>query len=471
MPQNSFSLSGYFGLPESFTTPYYNYESNTSNFFNLNDWGISLQYGAEFSESINTNLYLVSIAKRLGYHSLSARFTPGYQKEFLFTTGESIIVDDSTVQSLEANYYYKELFGIGYSYKFNQQFSTGLTIRFFNQDFNQEIVKPVFGDTLYLVRENINEEINLWKADLGVDYILNENFQFRLASLNLLNISEEVTLEEFQGFEMDQEKGAVLSASYLPIDFLNFHLIYETTGSLQASVTGYINDFVYGLTAFHDNYQDPYIAGVVPSIGYRTNLFEVLLSGVKYFSERNSDASFTEFYDEGINNIINNRYSFNKIVVSISMKISSTPEQKVELINVEIVRDIYPTFYDMYIDKPFAYGTVVNISEELVDVVPSVSIEGITSDKIQSPSMIIPPGDTATVPFYIIIPENYLVDKAVLSYADFYVTVSANEPDDQLQKASLVNGINAWDGNVSNLRYFIMKEMDFSMNHAKNILS
>jgi len=471
LPQSSFGLAGYWGLQESITIPYYNYESNSSNYFGIKDWGISLQYGAEFSGSINSSLYLLALAKKLGNHSLSARFTPGYQKEFLFATGESIIINDTTTQSLEANYNYKELFGIGYSYKFDEQFNAGLAIRFFSQDFNQQIVKPVFGDTLYLVRETIGEKVNLWNVDIGIDFILNKQFQFRAASINLVNVKDEFTNEEFQGFEMDQKRGAFLNASYMPAEFFNFHLLYETSNSFQVSATGYAKGFTYGLTAFHDYYQEPYIAGVVPAVGYRTNLFEILLSGVKYLSERNTDASFSKFYEEGIHNIINNRYSFDKVVLSLALNISSKPEKQVELIDVEIVRDIYPTFYDKYIDQPFAFGRVVNISDKPVSVIPSVKIEGITDDKIQSPPQMLAPGDTAKVPFYLIIPDNYVIDKATLSYADFYVTASSNEPDAQLQKAALINSINSWDGNVANLRYFIMRDQDFSMNYAKSVLS
>jgi hypothetical protein len=487
-PQSSFGLNGYWGMPESFTTPYYNYESNVSNYFSLRDWGISLQYGAEFSRKtilpmpddlatdnseieINTNLYLLALAKRLGNHLLSARYTPGYQKEFLFATGESIIINDTTTQSLEASYTYKELFGLGYSYKFNEQFNAGLSIRFFDEDFNQQIVKPVFGDTLYLVTETLNESINFWKADLGIDYIPNDQLQFRLASINLLNFGDDPTTEEFRGFEMKQERGAILAASYFPFNFLNLNVIYETSNSFQFSATGNTSKFIYGLTAFHDYYQNPFIAGLVPALGYKTDLIEVLISGVYYFSDRSTDAGYSKFYEEGIHNILNNRYSFNKIVLSVGVNISSTPEKKVELIDVEIVREIYPTFYDMYLDEAFAYGNVVNISDTPVDVIPSVKIEGVTEGQIDSPKMNIGPGDTVKVPFYITIPEKYNLEKRNISYADFYVTVSPNQPDDELQKATLINDINAWDGNVLNLRYFINKETSFSMNYSKNLLS
>ena len=200
-------------------------------------------------------------------------------------------------------------------------------------------------------------------------------------------------------------------------------------------------------------------------------MFEILLSGVKYFSERNTSASFSKFSKEGIQNIINNRYSFDKVVLSLAVNISSTPEKKVELLDVNIVRDIYPTFYDIYVNQPFAYGKVVNISDEPVSVTPSVKIEGVTDEKIQSPPVMVSPGDTVKVPFYVIIPEKYSADKTILSYADFYVSASSPEPDDQMQKASLINGVNAWDGNVANLRYFIFKDPDFSINYAKGVLS
>ncbi|MFI5237982.1 MAG: hypothetical protein ACHQLA_08590, partial [Ignavibacteriales bacterium] len=464
LPQSSFDLNGYFGLQNFVSIPFYNYESNPSNFFSVNDWGISLQYGAEFSGSVSSSLYLLALSKRLGNHFLSARYTPGYQKEFLFATGESIVINDTTTQSLEASYTYKEIFGLGYSYKFNDQFNAGLTLRLFEQDFNQQIVKPVFGDPNYFEVETLGEDINFWKADIGVDYILNDKLQFRIASINLLNYGEDPTIDEFQGFEMKQERGAFLSTSYSPYNFLNLNLIYETTTSFQFSVTGSADKFIYGVTAFHDQYQEPFIAGLVPVFGYHTDLFEILLSGVTYFSDRNSEASFSQFYEEGIDNIINNRYSFDKIVLSLAVNISSTPAKKVKLIGVEIVREIYPTFYDEYLNEPFAYGEVVNISAEPVSVTPSVKIEGVTDGQIGSPAMTIQPGDTLTVSFFITIPEKYSLEKSNISYADFYVTVSPNQPDDQLQKATLINNINAWDGNVVNLRYFINKDVSFSMN-------
>jgi hypothetical protein len=469
--QNSFGLTGYWGLPEKLSAPVFSYESNSSNFTNIRDWGIFFNYGAEFSSSINSNLYSISISKTLANHNLSGRFTPSYQKEFLFSTGEAIVVNDTTTQSLEANYTYKELFGLGYSYKFTSQFSAGFTFRFFNQDFNQEIVRPIFGDTLYLVRETLNEKVNFWKGDLGVDYLLNDDFQFRVSSINLLNFGNSPQTDEFKDFEMKQITGAILSASYTPVKFFNLHFVYETSNSFQVSGTGDAGNLFYGLTAFHDKYQSPFIAGIVPVLGYKTDLFEILVSGVKYFSDRTGEQSFSEFAESGIHNVLNNQYSFDKAVLSVTFTISSGVKQKAKIIDVEILQDIFPTLNDNYIDYPIAIATIVNLTDERITIKPSVQIEGVHSEDIQSPQVSIEPFDTTEVKYYTVIPDSYEIDKAILSYADFYIIVDADEPDDKFQKAILVNGVNAWDGKVSNLKHFIKKDINISMSYSKSLLS
>jgi hypothetical protein len=471
LSQSSFGLNGYWGLSPNFNTPLYSFENNTSNYSHLRDWGFSFIYGVEFAKSTNSNIYSVSLSKTLGNHNLSARFTPGYQKEFIFNTGESIIVEDSTAQSLRASNNYKELFGLGYSYKFTENFSVGTALRFFTQDFFQEIVTPVFEDTLFLIRETNAEKVKFWKGDLGVNYILNENLNFVFASINLLNFGEKADNSDFKDLEIKREVGGMIGVNYIPIDVTAINFIYETTGSYQFALNGYAGDLGFGLTLFHDKYQEPQIAGMIPTISYKGRIFELYVSGVKYFTNRKKDFGVSEFVENGISNVLNNPYSFDKILLTVSFNISTAKEKSVEFIDVEIVKDIYPTFSENYMDYPFAYGTVVNLTDEYLTVKPMAKIKGVNEENIQSPVLSIAPHDTARVPFYVIIPESYSSEKVEISYADFYLVTIADQPDDQFQKAVLVNSVNSWDGRVSNLRYFIKKDLDFSMNRAKEVLS
>jgi len=471
LSQSSFGLNGYWGLSPNFNTPLYSYESNTSNYSHLEDWGLSLIYGVEFSERTNSNIYSISLAKTLSKHNLSARFTPGYQKEFIFNTGEAIIVEDTTAQALTANFTYKELFGLGYSYKFSDQFNAGTTFRFFTQDFNQEIATPVFDETPYFLIETNSEKINFWKTDIGANYIVNEYINFSLESINLLNFGEKAENSDFEQFEIMRDLNAMIGVSVMPINSLAINFIYETTNSYQLSINGYRDQLGLGLTLFHDKYQSPTIAGMIPTLSYKGEIFELFLSGVKYFSDRKKEFGVSRFLENGITNVINNEYSFDKVLLTVSFNINTVSEKSVEIIDVQVVKDIYPTFTDNYIDYPFAYADIVNLTDEYVTVKPMARIEGVNEENIQSPVSSIAPFDTAKVPFYIIIPESYVSDKAVLSYADFYLVTSSDQPDDQFQKAVLINSNNSWDGRVSNLQYFIKRDLEFSINYSKSVLS
>ena len=475
--QSSFSLTGLWNLSDKSTTLLNNLEYNTSNYYLMKDWGLSFSYGGEFSESPSSNIYLISLSKRFGNHTLTARYTPGYQKEFLFSNSSSIILEDSSLQPLNSTFSYKEILGFGYAYKFSPKFSVGFSLRSFTQEFNTEAFKSVSsGDTLfYLDRENFVETADFWKGDVGFDYFLSDMFSFSIASINLLNFGEDNISEENEPYKIKTDEGALFRLAFVPFTKMSFNFIYETSNSFQlgASKLFDFDDSNIGLsvTALHDNYQSPYIAGILGGFTYSNNLWGLTLSGVKYFSDRNTTYSHSEFKEGGIHNLMNNKYSFDKVALSLSFTLNTIQERLVEFLSVDVVKEIYPTFYEAYIDSPFALGKVINLTEKSVLIKPSSKIEGINSIYTQSPVITIQPKDTATVPFYAVLSDQYNKQRAEISQAYFLLSTTRDAPDDNFQSPVLINGVNSWDGRVSNLRYFIKKDFDYSMEFSKNILS
>ena len=473
--QSSFELSGYWLPGNPRTTLLNGFESNPSSFSLLKDWGLTMLYGSDFSNSITSNLYLISLSKRIGSSFLTARYTPGYQKDFVFNNGQSIVLHDSTTQPLDSKFSYKELFGLGYSYKFSDKVSAGFTFRYFTQDFNQESVYPVFSDTLYLVRENDDEKADFWRGDIGVNYSPSNLISLSFSTLNLLNVNANTVDPQISRYELKNDKGFLAEVSFSPTKYLGLNLLYETSKDWMAGLNNFFNafngDFGISVTAFHDQYQTPYIAGIIPAISFSTKLFGISLSGVKYFSNRNVVHAFSDFQNSGLDNIINNRYSSDKAVLTLTFTLNTIPERSVEFLDVNILNEIFPILSDNYLDKPFAIAKVVNVTDHVVNAKPSSRIEGLNNGKIESPVVTILPHDTVEVPFYTIIPASYDKKKAGISYVDFYLNTTNEDPDDQTQKPILINGINSWDGKVVNLRYFIKRDYEYSMNYAKNILS
>ncbi len=473
--QSSFEFTGLWNPNANSISMMNSFEDNPSNYSLIKDWGLMLSYGSEFANSDASNLYLISLSKRIGPHFFSLRYTPGYQKEFVFNNGQSIILQDSSVQSLDSKFTYKELFGLGYSYRFTNNFSAGFTLRYFTQQFNQESVLPVFSDTLYLIRESQLEKANYWRGDMGLFYSPFNNFSFSISSINLIDVNENSVNTDLVPYEMKRPKAALLGMTYSPFKQLGLNLLYETDDAYQFGFNNFFNlfggTFGLSLTAFHDKFQSPYIAGIIPAITFATKMFGITFSGVKYFSGRDVTHSYSDFVNEGINNILNTRYSFDKAFVTFSFTLNTIPEKTIEFMDAKILTSIYPALTDHYLTKPFAEGEIVNLTNHNITVKPSSKIEGINNDGIESPSVIIGPKDTASVPFYTIIPQSFSKDKAGISYVIFNVKAEKSSDKVQLQKPILVNSINSWDGKVINLRYYIKRDYRFSMDYAKNILS
>lgn len=473
--QSSFELSGYWFPGNAGTTLLNSFESDPSSFSLLKDWGLTISYGSDFSNGITSSIYLIGISKRLGNNFISARYTPGYQKDFVFNNGQSIVLQDSTTKYLNSNFGYKELFGLGYSYKFSDKFSAGLSFRYFTQDFNQESIYPVFSDSLYLVSDNEDEKANLWRGNIGLNYFPSDFIALSLSTTDLVNISSNTIDPQVSQYELRNNRGILAGVSYNPSKNFGFNLLYETNRDWQIGFNNFFSafsgDFGISVSAFHNYYQSPYIAGILPAISYTNKLFGITLSGVKYFSNRNVVHTFSDFQNNGIDNIINNRYSFDKAVLTLTFSLNTIHERSVEFLDVNILNEIFPILTDNYLDKPFAYAKVVNLTSNSINVKPSSKIEGLNNNAIESPVVIIPPKDTVEIPFFTIIPSSYDKQKAGISYVDFYISTVGRDPDDNTQKPILINGINAWDGKVVNLRYFIKKDYEYSMDYAKNVLS
>ena len=473
--QSIFGLNGMpFHSGESFTS-LNSFEFNPGSYSVIKDWGFSFTYGGEISDEINSNLYQISIAKQLGKHFISARYSPAFQKEFIFKSGEAITYTNTEPITLESKILYKELFGAGYSYKFNEHFSAGLNFRYYKQEFTEEIVTTIFSDTIYFIRETISDNSDYWKSDIGINWRPNNTWNISFASANLITFGNGSGNSDYKEFELKKNKSFLAGITYTPTTDLHLNFIYETNSNAGGGLS-YLYNFNksklgFSLTTFHDKEQSPFIAGLNSTAIFISKYFDISLSYLKYFSNRNSTANYSDFKENGISNIVNNKYSFDKILLTTNFKLNTLTEQRVKFITVDINQNIYPAISDKYLDVPVATAKVVNLTNEKIEVKPVILISKLNTDKFQSPAVTLQPNDTTEINFFTTIPENYKSVNPELTYANFYLMSLTDEYDDEFQKPLLVNGINAWDGNVSNLRYFIQRDLDFSIRYTKEILS
>ncbi|MEO8232702.1 MAG: hypothetical protein ABI638_10490 [Ignavibacteriota bacterium] len=473
--QSSFGLNGMLGISGESFTSMNSFEYNPSNYSVIKDWGFSFTYGGEFAEKLSSNLYQITTAKKFKSHFFSLRYTPGYQKEFVFRSATS--TGDSTNEqiNLESKYLYKELFGFGYSYKINKDVSVGFNGRYFKQDFTEEIITAIFSDTLYLVKESDVDNSDFWKFDLGLIWQPHDKLIFNFATRNLLIFKNNLENQSNNKFEIKTNKSIIIGINYNPTNNLIFNLNYESENSFLTGFTYLIpinnNKIGFAFSAFPDAHQKPFIAGINPAVIFISKYFDLSLTYIKYFSDRTTISSYSDFTENGISNILHNKYSYDKLLLTTNFKLNTIAEQRAKILDIEIENNIYPALSDKYMDTPIAKAKVLNLTNEFIEVKPLMSMNGISSNKFQSPIVSIAPNDTGDINYYLSIPEDYSKVNPEIVYADFYINTVNDDFDDEYQKPILVNSINAWDGNVHNLKYFVFRDMDFSIKYAKAILA
>jgi len=474
--QQSVDLFGFASNKENSRFRLNSFELNPGNYTNTKDWGFSVVYGNTFATTTTNNIYLVSLSKRFGNHFFYARYTPGIQKEFIYNIGAVINEANSSQIStnLKRTIKYQELFGLGYSYK-SKKFNAGFSLRYFSQTFTEDKLVPFFSDTLNFINiDKIQTHNNFWRGDIGVNFSPYNNLTLSLSSINLFIVHETSDTTNRDAF-LRTDKGAQFGLNYSP--FKNFGLF----GVLQTNksfITGmnfaskiFGGTLTFGMSILHDNYRKYFIAGIVPVLNYSSNLFSITLSGIKYFNNSSVNTTVDDFFQQGVHNILNNQYSNDKIFLGVSIALSFAPEKHVKFINLKILNNLYPAFDDYYSTHPFAVAKVKNITDKPITVKPSCKINRINNEFVYSPAVNIAPNDTANVEFYTNVNNiGTKIKHQFIAQVNFELTTTNSEPDDKLQKPILVNDMNGWDGNVSNLRYFVTSDLTFAQKYAKNIL-
>lgn len=475
MAQNSFDINGIWTNDLIPDTRINSNDYNSQNFVRIKDWLFSLTYGAEHSTKTSSYLYQISAYKSFDNHLFNFRYSPGIQKEFLFSTGQAIVLNDSNSQSLKADYIYKELFGFAYTHTFNEKFNAGFNIWFFNQNFTQEVIKPVFSDSNYLMIETEKDEIDLWKADLNLAYKFSDIFSAQISSINLLTSENNPLYDYNRNYLLKNKRGISLGISYKPFNSSGINFNYESDNSFAFSVNQVLSfDFAkigFSLSANHDEIQTPFINSLVPTVVYSTDLFDVIISAVKYFEERKAVSSFSKFSESGIKNILHNQFSFDRINFTVNFKLNTKIEQRIKILDVQIRKDIFPALNEEYLNEPFAFAKVVNLTDKILTLKPAVKIVGLNKEAVQIGSYQITAFDTSEIPVYAFIPEYSEISKTELSYAEVSVYTTSEQADDAAQKPVLLNNMNSWDGQVKNLRYFIKHNLSNSQNYARQIIS
>lgn len=447
-------------------------EANPTSFSSVKDLALGIVFGTEFLSPAVSNLYELSISKTFGASNFSLRYSPGYNKEFSLLKNQSVIGQDSSDVSLKTSLKYSETFAAGFSYKYSEHLSSGFTLHYFTENFSQDAIGAVFSDSsLTLIRENNTESMSFINFQFGGDYQFSDNYRVSMSGSNFIKIKNGSLSDINRSFEMKTPENIRIAFYAKPYDGLGANIVFETIRAFQISVQKEIQLFGLYSSLSCSYFGGLSSRGVQPSLSLRYGNLSADVTALLYTSQKQKTGSLNDLTSSGISSILNNKYCGNKAVLQLSYRLQTTQEKFVQFVDVSVTRAIFPMFSDLFLDAPFAIAKVVNISDKAVTVKPGSKIDKLNNEIVYSPSVVIAPKDTVSIPFYTAFPETYFSSKHELSFVTFSLITENADADDNLQKPLLINSSNAWDGEVGHLHYFVKKDFDYSSTAAKRILS
>ncbi len=440
----------------------------------VSDFALSASFGSEFSPVTYNSVNYIAAAKRFSKHFLYLSYSPGIVKEFHFSGSGSMTGADSINSELENQLTYNEVSAFAYSYAFTENLSAGFAMRYFREEFINDVLGVVFtSDTLYLFRDSETEKLDLFKADIGLNYYLTNKLNLALLTNNLFKMESGIISETNKDYLLRKKRSVALLAKYNYDDAANLHSAFETNGFFSFAVNK--NTSLFGGTisygaGYFDFLDDTKLSGFIPSVSYQSGSWGISVSGVKYLN-RPDAASLSDFSGKGVSDLSFNIYSSDKVTASLFYEINTSVSKYAAFDEVRIKKNIYTGLGDIYSTEPFATARVYNFSDEAVTVKPSSKIEGINNSEVFSEPVRIEPGDTITVNFYTFVNEKLNISVPQISTATFMLYTHGEKPDDSRSTPLLVYGKNAWDGNVGNLRNYATDDAGFSLELARGIIA
>ena len=445
------------------------FESNPGNFVAKSDWEFSAIYGADFSSSgsnISNDIFLISLSKKMDRHYFYFRYTPAFKKSFIISAGNNITIDSSSA-SLKTTINYSEKFGLGYSYSFGSNFSLGFSTRYFEEEMKEDVFNFFIGDTSILTTSTSVSQKKFWRTDFGMNYLLSERIRLNLSSKNLFLLNENGNLSN-KHFELKLKKGIIFGLESKLSENLALNFNWDVASSFLLGSFYLFEIFggkvIGGINITHDQTQNPFINVIMPTVSFSSNLYSVSLSYINYLQSRNNRLS--DFAEKGIQNIVSNQFADDKLLLSMNFALSFKHEKAVEFLDVEVTNDIFPTLTEEFVNHPFAIGHAKNLTDKTISVKPISFIPGINNEHIYSPTVEIAPNSIGEVKFFTLISDEKNYEKRKIDNAEFLLFTTEPDYEDKTEKPVLINTKNNWDGKVSNLRYFVYRSFDYSLDFA-----
>ena len=453
--------------------------------FTANPAGLTTLRDWEFAASTYTTttlseggfvFYGMTFGKRFLERSAAAfQYAPGTTLRFVVPTTLSTS-PSGTPASNDREISYYEPFSLGLAQGLGAGVSAGLGGRYRRERVLDTQYEIVIRDTISYVNVSTGEdEARYWLLDASALYTMSEVVTFSLVGRNLGGRIGKSLPDDLAEFALPTDAYVELGLAARPWEALlvSLQASSQATGSCGAEL-GIGGGFSLRGSIYVDKQESPAVFAYGAGMGWSYEFLELDAAYLGFFNQAGRQGSTPEgtFDPSRIINLDLNPYTSDRFAISVKAIFGATRTSSAKIEGVRIAGPIYPALGPVYAYRPVGTATVTNTSSGPIEARLSFMLEQFMDAPTEARPVALMPGQTVEVPLMAIFNER-LKNVEELAVKEATVSVEAakgQSADDQSRVTVLLQGRNAWDGDVLTLRYFVTPDHPDVIRYTRDVL-
>jgi hypothetical protein len=443
----------------------------------IRDWEISSTgYFQPHVSSRTLTFHNAGAGKKFsGNHAAAIRLSPGLNLEFIVPSTFTVEDSNATVTTqFDKRIAYREQFAFGYAFRMSDNFSLGVSTHFLEEEVT---------DTEYSIDTNnvihsgpVEYTGNSWSVDWGALWRPDEHWTVGAVAKNLFRITESSLPADMDEFALRIPKTVRAGVTYRGMEKLPLSVDGDFEKRFRAGAEWTVVDPVVLSGGLHlEGRSGGGAEAFSGGASYSIANMEVAVGGIFFLDQegRRGSADISSFQGSGVEGIEYNSYSGDRVALSLKLNIGRTAEQLARIEYVEMLSDIYPSSANVYAFRPLGRARVKNISPLPIEATVGFNVDRIMDGPTQTKPQRLEPGETAEIPFYAVLNQVVRgITSMVVSEGEVYVSaIPTGEREDSYPARVLVRGRNAWNGDVTLLRYFVTPEDPAMFSFVRSVLN
>lgn len=449
------------------------YLANPAGLVDMRDW------------SFNTTTNLLTAGKTRGFvfqgfslarrflenHAVVVQYSPGTSLEFVFPTS-LVLGSGGEPVSFDKRVSYDEHFSFGYAYRPLTELSVGVSTRSRKSTITDSQLSTQ--DTVFVVSFTEHEATS-WNLDAGVLWKPTDDIAVSVTVTNIVQLRESKFPQSLEDLALPGNTYAGIGGAYRPGVSLRITGDMTTAGQggLGCEWYGPYN-FMVRAGVFLDTKEAPVAHAVAVGAGWSYEFLEVNAGYLHFLNQdsRKGSTSLNQFDPDVIKSIELNRYTPDRLALSVRAVFGNVRESLARIESVEMAGAIFPAAYQSMAYRPVGKTRVRNISGKPVHAKARFFIEGYMDAPTESQPVYLMPGEENEIPLTAVFNDRIMgVSQLTIREGTVYLNATpADDFDDKRNTTVLIHSRNAWDGDVNSLRYFVTPDDPAILRYTRDIL-